>query len=80
MSIQDSDLSSIRIRMVFQAGQSEMTVGEVQEIAPGMVLPMHRGEKDIIDILANGKRIGTGELVKVGDTLAVRVTRLNSDA
>jgi type III secretion protein Q len=29
-----------------------------------------------VDILANGRRVGSGELVRLGDSIGVRVTRL----
>jgi type III secretion protein Q len=76
---QDRDLASLKIRVAFQAGQIEMTAGELQELAPGALILVDRSPDDMFDIIANGKRIGTGELVKVGDKLAVRVTKLGSD-
>jgi len=77
---EDSDLASLPVRMVFQAGQIEMTIGDVERLAPGMLLPIDRILDDVLDIVVNGKRIGRGELVSVGNGLAVRVTRLNTDA
>ena len=77
---QDSDLASLPVRVVFQAGQIEMTIGDVERLAPGMLLPIDRMLEDVLDIVVNGKRIGRGELVSVGSGLAVRVTRLNTDA
>ncbi len=56
-----------------------MTAGELQELAPGAVIPVDRNSGDMLDIIVNGKRIGAGELVKVGDKVAVRVTKLGSD-
>ncbi|MGB0084270.1 MAG: FliM/FliN family flagellar motor switch protein [Rhodomicrobiaceae bacterium] len=80
MLAQDRDLASLKVRVAFQAGQIEMTAGELQELAPGALILIDRGLDDVFDIVANGKRIGSGELVKVGDKLAVRVTKLSSDA
>ncbi len=56
-----------------------MKAGEVQDLAPGVLLPIERSAGEVIDIVANGRRIGVGELVKIGDKLAVRVTRLSTD-
>ncbi len=56
-----------------------MRAGEVQDLAPGVLLPVERSAGEVIEILANGRCIGAGELVKIGDKLAVRVTRLSSD-
>jgi type III secretion protein Q len=75
----ESDLDSIPVQVVFQAGRIEMSVGEVDRLAPGVILPLDRTADDAFDIVVNGKRIGRGGLVQVGETLAVRVTRLNSN-
>ena len=79
MGGQESELASLKVNISFQAGDTELTVKEVQELNPGMLLPIDGGGNDFIEIRANGKRIGVGELVKVGDKMAVRVTRLGSD-
>jgi type III secretion protein Q len=76
----DSDFASLSIRIVFQAGQIDLTAGDVQQLAPGVLLPINRSLDEVVDIVANGKRIGRGELVQTGKSLAVRVTKLNADA
>lgn len=80
MLAQESGLSSLKIRVVFQCGQMELTASDIQSLAPGAILPLERSVQDMVDIVANGKRIGSGELVKAGDKLAVRVIRLFEDA
>ncbi len=79
MGAQDNDLESLKVRVAFQAGQIELTLKQVEELAPGAILPINRTDASFLDVLANGKRIGSGELVKVGDEYAVRLTRLGSD-
>ena len=80
MQEEDSDLASLPVRVVFQAGQIEMTISDLERLAPGVLLPIDRTIDDVLDIVVNGKRIGRGGLVSVGNGLAVRVTRLNTDA
>jgi type III secretion protein Q len=76
----DLDLASVKVHLVFELGRSDLTVGEVSQLAPGTLLPLARPVEDAIDIVANGKRIGTGTLVQIGDSIGIRVTRLNHDA
>lgn len=57
-----------------------MSVSDTNSIAPGVVMPIESKGNEIVNILINGKSVATGELVKVGDGLAVRVIRLQSDA
>lgn len=75
----ESELASLKVSISFHAGDIDLTVKQVQELSPGSLLPTDLAENDFIEIRANGKRIGCGELVKVGEKLAVRVTRLGSD-
>lgn len=79
MQEEDSGLASLPVRVVFQTGQIEMTISDVERLAPGVLLPIDRTIDDVLDIVVNGKRIGRGGLVSVGSSLAVRVTRLNTD-
>jgi type III secretion protein Q len=67
------------VRVVFQAGQIEMTISDVERLAPGVLLPIDRTIDDVLDIVVNGKRIGRGGLVSVGNGLAVRIIRLSTD-
>ena len=55
-----------------------MSIKEVDQLAPGMIIPLDRTVDDACDIIVNGKRIGRGGLVQVGETLALRVTKLNA--
>lgn len=75
----DSDLNSLPVSVVFEMGRLEMSVGEVRQLAPGVMLPLARPLEEILDIVVNGKRIGRGSLVRIGDGLGVRVTRLQPD-
>lgn len=65
--------------MIFRAGQAEMTMAQLQELAPGMIIPCSDDRGAAIDILANGAKIAEGELVKVGDQIAVRISRLSEN-
>lgn len=76
----DLDLASLKIRVVYELGRAELSAGDIAKLAPGAILPLARPVDEAIDIVANGKRIGTGSLVQIGDSIGVRVTRLNQDA
>ena len=78
-ALDDAELDSLPVRVVFEMGRLEMSVGEVRQLAPGVMLPLARPLEDILDIVVNGQRIGRGSLVRVGEGLGVRVTRLQQD-
>jgi type III secretion protein Q len=71
-----SGLDDLPLRVVFEVGRLELSLGDLRQMAPGTVLPLGRPFDDALDIMANGRRIGRGEIVRIGDSLGVRVTRL----
>lgn len=70
-------VDEVEIGLRFEIGRDTIAVGELRAIGPGYVFALGRDPKSAIDILANGRRIGRGEIVRVGDTLGVRVSRLS---
>jgi type III secretion protein Q len=73
---QKSDLDDLPINLLLELGRLDLPLGEIRRLAPGAVLPLARPLDDSVDILANGRRIGRGALVQIGDSVGVRVTRL----
>lgn len=69
-------LDDVDVELVFELGRQTVEVGELRALAPGAVIPLGRDPASPIDILANGRRVGLGEIVKVGETLGVRVLRI----
>jgi type III secretion protein Q len=74
-----SGLDDLPLRIVFEVGRLELSLGDVRQMAPGTVLPLARPFDEALDIVANGRRIGRGEIVRIGDSLGVRVIRLFDD-
>ena len=79
-TIDDAALSELPIRLVFEVGRSEVTLDELRALGVGSPVPLDRAASSVVNIFANGKRIGAGEMVMIGDQLGVRITRLNSNA
>jgi type III secretion protein Q len=77
--LEEADLEQLPIRVVFEVGRLELPLAEVRRLAPGYVLPLARPSDTAVDIVANGRKIGHGSLLKVGDSIGVRVERLFSD-
>ena len=77
---EDTSLAELPVRLAFEVDRFEVPLAELQGMGPGFVLPLtpnlERGE---VRILANGRSIGRGELVRLGDRgpLGVRVLRLS---
>ena len=71
-----TDLDELPVRLVFEVGRADFTLGEIRRLAPGAVVPLVRPLSKALDVVANGKRIGSGTLIKVGDSIGVRITKV----
>jgi len=69
-------LDEVPIRLDFTAGHTEMTLGQLRALASGSVITLAMPARPAVDILANGRRIGQGELIDVDGTLAVAISAL----
>jgi type III secretion protein Q len=72
-------LEQLPVRVVFEIGRLELPLADIRRLAPGYVLPLTKPVESAVDIMANGRKIGQGSLLKVGDSIGVRVERLFSD-
>ena len=57
-------------------GRTKLTLEEVLNTEPGSVVELERVSGQPVDILVNGTPFGMGEIVTVGDHVAVRITEL----
>jgi flagellar motor switch protein FliN len=73
-------LLDVRINVSVEVGRVEMPVRQVMELSPGAVIELERSASEPVEIYANGRCIGRGEVVVVGEQFGVRVTELGSAA
>ncbi|WP_345738959.1 type III secretion system cytoplasmic ring protein SctQ [Prosthecobacter algae] len=71
-------VNDLEIELTFVVGQTTLTVGELRHLAPGFTFELPISSGDGLLICANGKTIGRGELIEVGDHLGVRVTEFSA--
>lgn len=77
----EADLDDVEITLVFECGRWPITLGALRTLGEGHVFELGRPLDGPVDILANGRRIGRGDIVRVGDALGVRLHgRLAGDA
>lgn len=72
-SEQGSVLDELPVRVVFELGRLELPLAELEAAGPGHVFELRGDEAQPIDIVANGLRVGAGEIVSVAGQLGVRV-------
>jgi flagellar motor switch protein FliN/FliY len=56
-----------------ELGGCSLTVGEILALAPGSLIKLSRPLGEKIDLNVAGVRFGSGELIRMGGTLSVRV-------
>lgn len=79
-SLDDSDLEDLPVTLVFELGRTALSLGELKQLAPGAIVPLPEVAKETVDVIANGKRVGRGEIVRIGASLGVRVLRMFDNA
>ena len=72
----DGTAGDVPIRLFFELGQLEADRSAVAQLQGGALMALARPVDEGVDIVANGTRIGRGRITKIGDAVAVRVTRL----
>lgn len=66
----------ISVPLVVEVGRIQMSVQKLLELQPGNVLELDIRPESGVDLVVNGKCVGKGELLKVGEVLGVRVLDL----
>lgn len=69
-------LDDVVIRLTFDIGERELTLGELRALAPGASFDLGRSPRQAVNIRANGKLVGTGELVRIDEHIGVRIATL----
>jgi len=72
------DFDDLEIHLTFSVGSVNSTVGALRGMVPGYVFELPSLAGDGVSILANGKVIGKGEWIEVGERTGIRVTELYS--
>ena len=79
LSPDEADLAELPVRVVLELGRLDLPLAEIRRFTPGHLLPLARPSESAVDIVANGRKLGYGSLVKIGDSIGVRVERLVTD-
>lgn len=72
-------LSDLQVVVTARLCETQQPLGDILSMSPGDVLDLGRNTGAPIELLANGVLIAYGEVVAVGNSLGVRVTKLAKD-
>ncbi|MFD2055562.1 type III secretion system cytoplasmic ring protein SctQ [Mesorhizobium calcicola] len=79
-TLEESTLDELPVSLAFEIGRTAMPLGEVRQLAPGAIVTLTDVTNETVDIIANGKRVGRGEIVRIGENLGVRIVRMFDNA
>ena len=71
-------LNDIPITITCELAQIETSVQKLLELAPGNMLDLSLSSDSAVLLVVNGKIIGKGEIIKIGETLGVRILEIGS--
>ncbi len=64
------------INLTVEVGRLRLTAQELMNLAPGNLLEVNVAPEQGVDLVVNGKKVGRGELIRLGETLGVRILSL----
>lgn len=70
------EFEDLPVRVLFEIGRFDLALSELRRLDVGALLPLARGADNAVDILVSGKRVGRGTLIKIGESVGVRITRM----
>lgn len=66
-------LGEVPFSIIIEVGRIEMSLQKLMELQPGNLLDLNVRPENGVDLVVKGRRIAKGELLKVGETLGVRI-------
>lgn len=74
-------LRDVEVEVTLEIGRRRMRIADVLKLVPGQTLALSKAAGEPLDIYINGRLLGRGEAVVLGDRYGVRITELiNPDA
>lgn len=67
---------NIPVTVIVEIGQVHMTMDQLLKLEPGNLLDVNLHPENGVDLTINGKVVGKGELIRIGDVIGVRVLQL----
>lgn len=71
-----SGLDAVGVTLAFELGRRSLGIGELKGIGAGHVFDLGLDPEQPVDLVANGTKIGRGEIVEIGERIGIRVVRL----
>ena len=67
-------IKDVMLQITVELGKTVKPINEILDFKPGSVLELDKVVGESLDILANGKKIATGEVVVIDENYGIRIT------
>jgi flagellar motor switch protein FliN len=71
-------LRDVEVEITLEIGRRRMRIADVLKLATGQTLELAKAAGEPLDIFVNGRLLGRGEAVVLGDRYGVRITEIAS--
>jgi flagellar motor switch protein FliN/FliY len=69
-------IMDIPVALSVELGRAHMKVRDIMSLSAGAVIELEKKVEDPVEIYANGRLIGRGEVVVVENTLGIKITEV----
>lgn len=76
MTIELKQILKIEVPLSVLLAEKKMSVDEIVDLAPGTVITFDKQYEAPLDLMANGRKIGTGVAVKVNENFGIQIKEM----
>jgi len=69
-------LKNVEVEITLEIGRRRLRIADVLKLSTGQTLELSKAAGEPLDILVNGRLLGRGEAIVMGDRYGVRITEL----
>jgi flagellar motor switch protein FliN/FliY len=72
-------LNDVEVELALEIGRQRMRIADVLRLGPGATIEFDKQAGEPLDLRINGRLIGRGEAIVIGDRYAIRLIELVGD-
>jgi len=69
-------LKEVEVEITLEIGRRRLRIADVLKLSAGQTLELSKAAGEPLDILVNGRLLGRGEAIVMGDRYGVRITEI----
>ena len=73
-------LLDVKLQLTVELGKTELPIKKVLELTKGSIVTLNKAAGEPVELYANGKLIGYGEVVVIEDNFGLRITHITDPA